>query len=177
MPTNPIKALFSRLDIPKRFQVDHDALATGELPVKLRKPRWMALLSAMTSPLVAVYMDFLTYYDQTRRELSYNGQTMQLERALNDRFDPALARIYIIGNDTVLEGSYDNFVEELQPAQYMGFISEAPPYAYDYDFSEILNQVGFTVKVPVGLRSKEFAINARIKQLKLAMIKHQIQYF
>jgi hypothetical protein len=163
--------------MPLRYRLDLDELRTGLLPVLLRRPRLKAYLAALTSPITALYLDLLTYISQTRKELSYNGQTMALERALNDRFDGALRRIYIVGNDVDVEGAYDNFVEEQQPWQYMGFTSEAPPWQYDYDFSELINQVGFTVKVPAGLRSKENALNARVKQLKLAMIKHRIQYF
>ena len=166
-----------QFNIPTRYRLDLDQLRTTLLPTLLRKPRLKAYLEALTGPLAALYLDLIGYVTQTRRELSYNGQTMLLERALNDRFDDALRRIYIVGNDAELEGSYDNFVEELQPWQYMGFTSEAPPWSYDYDFSELINQVGFTVKVPTGLLPKQAAINARIIQLKLAMIKHRIQYF
>lgn len=159
-----------------RYRVAWAGLVDTLLPSLLRRPRLKAYLEALTAPVAELHGRLLSYIEQTRRELSYNGQTMNLERALNDRFDPALRRIYITDNDVELEQSYDNFVAEAQPWQYMTFAREAPPWLYDYLARELLGQVGFIVHVPVNLRPQEVAIHARVKQLKLALIKHSIQY-
>lgn len=163
--------------LPVRYRIEQLSLIGNLVPSLLRKPKMMAWLRSLLTPLLSLQLQFAEHVALSRRELSYNGQTLSLQRALNDRFDPAFRRIRIINSDTEAEPSYDNFISEAQPWQFMGFISEAPPYAYDFTYAEILNQVGFTVRVPRSLFGSELALQARIKQLKLALIKHKLIYF
>ncbi|MDJ0363560.1 hypothetical protein QMK33_00230 [Hymenobacter sp. H14-R3] len=159
-----------------RYDFDLANLVKGLKPYLLRKPRFLTLTNAVLVPLAEVHFTFLAYTRKVKTQLSYNGQTMAFERALNDLFDPVLARIRILDSLVDVSGSYDNFVAEQQPWQYMTFFQEQPPYEYDYNFTELLNQVGFIVQVPASLQPKEAALRARIRQLKLAMVKYRIQY-
>lgn len=162
---------------PTRYRFDLSALETGLLPYLLRRPRLRAFLLAVTSPLATLYARFLSYAARTSRQLSYSGQKLAFERALNDRFDPAFTRIRIINADEQVEADYDYFVsEDHQPPEYMTFVAEGPPFYYDFLFAEILNQVGFVVLVPAALSSQEAALNAKIRQFKLAMVKYKILY-
>ena len=162
---------------PLRYRFDIGALVTGLQPYLLRKPRMRAYLMALASPVAALYERSLSYATDTSRKLSYSGQKLAFERALNDQFDPALDRIRIINADDQVEAEYDYFIAENHlPAEYIRFINECPPYEYDFNFVEILNQVGFIVEVPASLISQEAALNARIRQLKLAMVKYTIKY-
>lgn len=160
-----------------RYRFELAALVTGLKPYLLRKPRMMAYLMALASPVATLYDRFLSYAADTSRKLSYSGQKLAFERALNDQFDPVFERIRIINADDQVEASYDYFlIENHLPVEYMRFIDECPPYEYDFNFVEILNQVGFIVEVPNSLASQEAALNAKIRQLRLAMVKYTIKY-
>lgn len=162
---------------PTRYRFDLSALETGVLPYLLRKPVLRAFLMAVASPVAWLYARFLSYAATTSRQLSYSGQKLAFERALNDRFDPVFTRIRIINADEQVETSYDYFVaENHQPPEYMTFVAEGPPFYYDFFFVEILNQVGFVVLVPTSLSTQESALNAKIRQFKLAMVKYKILY-
>ncbi|MBD2769690.1 hypothetical protein IC235_17510 [Hymenobacter sp. BT664] len=162
---------------PLRYRFDIGALVTGLKPYLLRKPVLRAYLMALASPVATLYTRFVGYAATTKRKLSYSGQKMAFERSLNDQFDPAFTRIRIINSDEQIEADYDFFMaENHQPQEYLRFISECPPFEYDFFFQEIVNQVGFIVEVPQSLRPQEAALNARIRQLKLAMVKYSINY-
>ena len=165
-------------ELSARFRLVLPDLLTQLLPALLRKPRLRAFCNALLSPVATLYGEFSAYYFATRRELSYNGQTMLLERALNDRFDAGFRRIQILNSEVEVESSYDNFVREQQPLGYMYFTQE-PGWVplYDYRSVELLQQVGFTVRVPRSLAPQQTAINTRIGQLKLALIRHRLIYF
>ena len=160
-----------------RYRFDLPALVMGLKPYLLRKPRMRGFLLALTEPVAWLYGQLLTYVATTSRRLAYSGQKLAFELALNDQFDPAFRRIRIINADDQVAADYDYFrSENHQPEGYMRFVAEMPPYEYDFNFIEIVNQVGFVVEVPRGLVAQEAALNARIRQLKLAMVKYLIKY-
>ena len=163
--------------LPLRYRLEQGPLILYLLPSLLRQARQVAWLKALLTPLLSLQLRFADLVRASLTELSYNGQTLQLQRALNDRFDHAFRRILIINSDTENEPSYDNFLSELEPPAFLSFYAEGPPYLYDYSWQEILSQVGFTVKVPRGLSPLELPLQARIRQLKLTMIKHTLIYF
>jgi hypothetical protein len=163
--------------LPKRYQLNQQALIQSLLPSLLRQPRHLAWLEVLLSPLLTLYEQFADHMATTTRELSYNGQTMLLEKALNDRFDPAFRRIRIINADTELEPVYLNFVSEEQNMSIVHFANEGQPLLYVSQWIDYTNQVGFTVRVPRGLAAQEDVLQARIKQLKLALVRHTILYF
>ena len=63
-----------------------------------RTPIRLALLYALLSPLDDNFNNIAQFLADKLRELGYNGQTVQLERLLNDKFDPSLRRIRIRHN-------------------------------------------------------------------------------
>ena len=162
--------------IPLRYRFDLEALVTGLLPHLLRRPVLRAYLVALLTPLADSYGRFVSFTARTRRELSYNGQTLSFQRALNDLFDPVLARIRLINSDASIESVYINFVAEGEEPRYTKFAAEAPPHFVLYSQEEVANQTGFVVRCPASLRPREAALRARISQLKLAMVKYRIQY-
>ena len=172
-----LAAFFTRQSIPTRYRLDLPALVVGLLPVALRKPRLTGLLLALVSPVAGVYAAYLSYTVRIRRELTYSGQKLAFERALNDRFDPDQARIQIVDADSQARPTYINFEEEQQPPVFVRLEVEGPPYLYLYDGTELAGQVGFIVRVPALLQTNEAALNARIRELKLALINYSIVYF
>ncbi|MBO2009159.1 hypothetical protein [Hymenobacter negativus] len=161
-----------------RYKVDFDYLSTLLLPALLRKPKLRAWLAALLAPLRQLYATFLLYAEATRIELAYNSQTIVLEGALNDQFDPLLRRIRIDNSDTELIPLYLNFVSELQPDVYLLFAAESPPWTYCYGYVEFSTQTDFTVRVPVLLRNPQRTdqLNARIRHFKLATRHYRLLF-
>jgi len=162
--------------LPTRYRLDLPALITNLLPAILRRPRHIAWLLALLSPVIKLYEQFTAYYFLARRELSYNGQTMMMERALNDRFDPAFRRIRIVNADTQFDQTYFNFVREQQPWKYAHLEREDEPPLYMHRYSEFVNQTGFTVRCPLNLATQQTALHTRIRQLKIALVKYQLLF-
>ncbi len=161
-----------------RYRVHFDYLATLLLPSLLRRPLLLAWLKALLAPLRQRYYDFLVYAEATRIELTYNSQTIVLEGALNDQFDPTLRRIIIDNSDTELQPLYFNFLSEQQPEKYILFAAESPPWTYAYLYNEFTSQIDFTVHVPLVLRTPQRTdqLQARIRRFKLAMRRHQLLF-
>lgn len=161
-----------------RYRVDFDYLATLLLPSLLRKPKLRAWLAALLAPLQQQYAAFLLYTEAARIELSYNSQTIVLEGALNDQFDPDLRRITIDNSDTELVPLYFNFLSEQQPEKPILFAAECPPWTYAYSYVEFNTQIDFTVRVPVGLRTAQRTdqLNARIRRFKLATRHYRLLF-
>lgn len=161
-----------------RYKVDFDYLATLLLPSLLRKPKLRAWLGALLAPLRQQYFAFLLYAEAARIELTYNSQTIVLEGALNDQFDPLLRRIRIDNSDTELQPLYFNFLSEQQPEKPILFAAECPPWTYAYSYVEFSTQTDFTVRVPVLLRTPQRTdqLNARIRRFKLAT-RHYLLLF
>jgi hypothetical protein len=162
--------------VPARYLLQQRPLIKSLLPSILRRPNMLAWLQALLSPLLSLYAQFLQHVATSATELSYNGQTMMLEKALNDRFDAGLRRIKIINADTQIEPVYFNYVSEQQPLQTGYFVAENGPGLYLSHWIDYISQVGFTVQVPRSLAPQEAALQARIKQLKLSLIRHSIIY-
>lgn len=162
--------------VPVRYSFDLLKLLVGLLPYLLRKPRLKAYIEALVAPVLTIYGDFISLQARTKRELSYNGQTLNFQRALNDRFDPVLARIRIVNSDATFDAVYVNFVAETEPPKFTKFTTESPPHFMLYTTAEVAGQIGFVVRCPASLRPQEPALKARISQLKLALVKYRLQY-
>ncbi|MDR2147711.1 MAG: hypothetical protein LBE91_14755 [Tannerella sp.] len=78
-----------------KFNAEHFGILLT--PVRLRRPLFLALLGAMMKPVDGFRASFAAYVDNVVGE--NKGQVCQLERVLNDRFDPVQRRIYIENTD------------------------------------------------------------------------------
>jgi hypothetical protein len=179
MPLSPADAqrIITATPVAARYTLQQRPLIKSLLPSILRRPKMMAWLQALLSPVLITYAYFVQHVKASATELSYNGQTMLLEKALNDRFDSALRRIKIINSDTVLTPVYFSYKREQLPLPMMAYAREGRPLLYLSYAAEYSNQVGFTVRAPRSLAPQEAALQARIKQLKLATIRHKLIYF
>ena len=173
-------------DTPARFRVDLDVLAAQLRPALLRRgPRLRAWCRSLLFPFRQVYAGLLLYRLSSRRELSYSGQRLLFEAALNFRFDPGPARIRIVTSGLFLQQTYDYFTNEGQPLVALKFDDEAG-YAPDPDYLaiEFNTQVDFTVQVPQGLLPADpaaairyqAAINTAIRRYKPATIRHDLLF-
>jgi hypothetical protein len=159
---------------PTRFRLDLPRLGVLLLPSLLRRPRLIAWASSLTSPVAGLYRQLLDYRLDTLRELSYNGQTALLEKALNDKLDPDLRRIVIRNSTVFLDPLYINFLREAQPPVFATSAAEGGAL-YPYAFADFANQIGFTVWAP-GLEAKDYQLNILIRRFKIALVSYQIIY-
>lgn len=70
----------------KVLEIKFPYLAALLLPVELRKPRLLALLSVLMTPFSAILAALTAHRDEKLQELKYNGQVCRLEYCLNYRF-------------------------------------------------------------------------------------------
>jgi hypothetical protein len=159
---------------PARYRIDFPRLVRSLLPTVLRKPRLLAWLASHTAPLESVYQDLLNYRLTSLQELSYNGQTAMLEKALNDKLDANLRRIYIRNTTIFLQPLYINFKREQQTKKYTHGKGKGLPL-YPHNKKEIQAQVGFIVYAP-GLNAKDYPLNKLIQRYKIALVTYRIIY-
>lgn len=100
------------------YNVNWLAFARIFLPWFMRKDKWKGLLDTLLTPFVAFHNDFVSNRNRVRYNMAFNGQTMNLEHVLNDRWDNNLRGIYI---DTVpsIVGLYIYNKPEMKPKVYV----------------------------------------------------------
>jgi hypothetical protein len=153
-----------------RFDWDIDKTILWLMPSFLRKIAHWSWLKALLSPVKSKYADFLVYREAQLYESYLTGQTIQLQRILNDKYDPDLRRIIIIhslDNDIVL------FLdEENQPDEDLVFYMDSEGQAdtlslyLDEEAGGVL-PVDFRVLVPAGLGSVATLMTQLIRKYAL----------
>lgn len=144
-------------------------------PSKRQTSIMLVWLGVLLKPLNTIYTAFKSYYLGVYSQLSYNSQTIILEKLLNNTFDSILNRIYIVhSNDTNMIG-YIYFNSEAAPKTYASFISEGKPLIYGYFKSEAKGATDFYVNVPASLTYDAVLMNSLIKKYKLISKRYIIQ--
>ena len=164
---------------PLRYRVDFSRLVPLLLPALLRRPAQLAWLGALTAPVRQLYGTFLAYAAASAIEVGYNSQTIVLEGALNDQFDPGARRITIDNQTSDPMPLYVNFRSEAAlPEVIVLFVRESPPWTYAYGYSEFFTATDFTVRVPASLRTpaRTDQLNARIRRFKLPTRHYQLLF-
>lgn len=82
------------------YRINWDRLVVLQLPTILRQSKMVAFLLALIEPLKELYQEFLLFRLDQLYEAEINGQVINLERVLNDIFDPVERRIYISDGET-----------------------------------------------------------------------------
>lgn len=77
------------------YEVDYKRLAILLLPPFLRKPRNVAYVQALLSPIDEVHYGWKQKRQRDWYKIQHNGQVCKLRKVLNDAFDPSERRIYI----------------------------------------------------------------------------------
>jgi hypothetical protein len=78
------------------YDIDFRRLVLLLLPTFLRRPRLVAFVSALISPLSGLHPQFLRYRADTLWRLDHNSQVCYLRGALNDLLDPVERRITVL---------------------------------------------------------------------------------
>src|SRR5689334_19495606 len=78
------------------FDIKYKKLTTWLVPQVLRKPKKMALLNALVSPVVFIYNLFLINRRNNLYKLMITPQVCYVEMALNDKYDNGNRQIKIV---------------------------------------------------------------------------------
>lgn len=137
---------------------------------KLRKSKshffW---LKALLAPVDYIKNQLLIFKNKTDIELSYTSQTINIERMLNDLFDPSDRRIIIKHKEN--NNQYYFFENEAQVYDYYYLIEEGEEIKYYYKMDEnttLIDIYDFIVVIPSSLNDKIAQIRANVNRLKLA---------
>lgn len=129
------------------------------LGVVLQKPIRVSWLAALFKGLRSVHDQFITYTDLKVYEIKFNGQTIKLEKLLQNKFGPG---IYIVNNGA----SLDSFLigDGVDTGSYIGDGPDVDAWIGE-DYNPALTN--FTVNVPVAIVFVQDEMKAWINKYKL----------
>lgn len=148
------------------YKVDWDRLILLLLPTFLRKPILFGYLRAMISPVSNLHYTWSRMREENLKKLSYNGQRCYLRKALNDKCDNTLRRIYI--QDVPELSAVHIYTPEENLDLYLDTIF------LDLDYTEGGENVDFIVYVPSDVMNKINEINAILELYVLAGKQYKI---
>ena len=149
------------------YKIDWDRLILLLLPTFLRKPVLFGYIRALISPIASLHYKWQQMRTANLLKLSYNGQRCYLRKALNDKFDPELRRIFIDGTLDIEQDYIYTQAENLDV--YLGTMF------LETEFNYAGTTVDFLVFVPqLVLDLKINEIIATLEFYKLAGKQYQI---
>lgn len=132
----------------RKFVVELKRFIMMLFPLRWQKARLMAWLESITAPLRRIADELEAFRQANLYRLRHGPQVMHIEAVLNDKYDPALRRIYLIDGDGYEPLSIYRDAEGKQ-APYIYLEAEGEPAPYLYTDNE-LNSVGidFIIMIP-----------------------------
>lgn len=147
------------------------------VPAAYRGSNLADVIFALTKPLRSLNITFKSHKDSVDYDLQFNGQTMNLEHVLNDKFDPSLRRIYIEDVSYINSVYVANKVEG-SVTLYLANKSETTvPPVYLENKIEQTGQTHFRVMVPASLTFSMIELRALVDKYKLASKIYTVQTF
>lgn len=143
------------------------------LPPILRKKRLFILLMALICYLKVIYGKFKLYLDSVFTVLQANGQTMYLEKALNDRFFFTNREIFL--SEGVEPDIFISKAIENKPV--FAHLKSEGKHLYLKKKSEEIYTGEFVVNVPDYLKKYENDIIIIVRRYSPAGKKFKIQYY
>lgn len=130
------------------FDISYKKLTTWLVPEVLRKPKTMALLNALVSPVVFIYNLFLINRRNNLYKLMITPQICYVEMALNDKYDSGNRHIKIV-QPKRKEPLFVYRKVENKPVFLYTKSEAAKPKTWLYQKGEAsANQYDFIVQVP-----------------------------
>lgn len=143
------------------------------LPNKLKMPRIIKWVEALTYPFSILHKTFTKFREETTYRLSITPQVVLIEKLLNDRFDYTLRRIYI--TDPVQNELVFVFAEAEEMPLYVRNESENEP-VYIFSNRELnSSRVGAIVWIPISINNRVDEVKSLIDQFKLFGVSYLIQ--
>jgi len=123
-----------------KYEVDISKLVRWLLPTFLQKPRMLAFMEALMTPVRNIYSSFLQEQEQMLNEVRLTGQTGVLENYLNDRFDATQRRIRILHVNSIATVISDARNTILSDVETKAWVLQ--------DDTDIDTTVDFFIKIP-----------------------------
>src|SRR5579872_6770183 len=146
-------------------------------PPRLRNKFNLSWYETLLSGIDYSQDKFNSYKDLVLKELSYNGTTLQMERMLNDYFDPSSRRITITESATTT--NYLFLESEGQAPKYL-FTESETGATKTYFFNEGENistgAFDFIVNAPLSVTGSTDQMKAQILKYKLAGVTYNINF-
>lgn len=79
----------------KLLNIAYNKLVVSFLPIIWRKPKTIAYLTAIISPLITLLTAFKNHRLDAIYRLTHTGQVWSIEKVLNDKYDNTQRRIYL----------------------------------------------------------------------------------
>jgi hypothetical protein len=155
------------------FNLNWSKLAIWLLPISLRKRKIALYVIALIAPIRKLYIDFVLFRDLQLYEAEINGQTIKLERVLNDTFDATLRRIHITDGDYL---AIPVFYEEWKnrPVIFYEEGNSNNPIFYEQQTIDDGVAVNFYVNVPSDVFFDNARMRALVNKYKVAGRKFEI---
>lgn len=132
------------------FNIQYKRLINWLLPVRLRKINQKAWLKALTKPLVNLFGLFRSFRNDNLYFLSIGFHVVDLERLLNDKFDPGFRRIRVTDAPLSYE-PIDIFRADENKPEFVYRDSENKPKPLFLDDETMFGGIDFVIQVPVSL--------------------------
>jgi hypothetical protein len=143
-----------------KFEVDFRKWLLWMLPAVLRKPRLIALVRALTVPIVRIHAAFMVFRNVANESARVTGQVCVLRAHLNRRFDP--------------DGRIEIWDDAMSADTYIYMVSENRPFYLGAHLSSA-GGADFVVLVPAALSAQEQAIRREVDRFKLITKKFRIE--
>ncbi|MDQ3072475.1 MAG: hypothetical protein M3Q97_04315 [Bacteroidota bacterium] len=159
------------------YSINPQKLAKELLNELLRKPIHTAWVELLVFPIHDLKDRFLAFVTFVQLQVSYNFQTQNVERMLNDKYPTASPDIYIEHTHDRLPRRFAFYASEDQDKLGTAYFeSELQGHLFDTYFnSEYDQETDFIVKVPAALTYDEDEMKAHINKYKLAGKRYAIE--
>lgn len=159
------------------YSLNWRAWITLLLPSFLRRAQHIEWLLVLSWPVVELYVAFQAWRTEVLAQLTYSGQTIALERMLNEVYLGTWSAqgpnpIFILEtNETSLSGG--SYLPDLgQGALYLGTV-----YLGDQASTGNAAVAGFVVRVPASLVFDPLEMRRRIDRYRLAGVTYRIETY
>lgn len=158
------------------FGIGINKLIKWLVPHFLVKPKHIAWLQTLLSPILSLYSNFLGYRDTKLYDATVNSQVNRLTLALRDGFNDNT--IYILHLGDYLDQAFIYLEIEGATPEFDYLAIEAhTPVDYDFLQAEYDNQYDFIVRIPVAIAAQTEAIRAFVNKYKFSSKRFIIQTF
>jgi hypothetical protein len=143
--------------------------AIASIPILVRGANFTTLMGVFIDAIQSPFWDFSSV---VRVDLRKNGQVLNLEQSLNDRFDPILRRIYI--DDSISAGIVPAVLynlTEANPSLVLYSQGESGIYQAIYNFPERIS-ADFVIYSPVAMA--DFRIRDLVQKIPVGQRKYKI---
>jgi hypothetical protein len=127
------------------FQINFTYLINLLLPPFLRKDRHKAWIKLILSNIYKLYIEFMSFKTLKLYDINFNGQTMYLEKKLQDTF--GIPGLYISDGLLLNEVYFSNKDEDNIPL-YFPNIAEETDTNYFYNIDEYTFDAFFIINIP-----------------------------